>query len=46
VEGVLIRDHAAIVHLNVNEVGVDAVDCGAEGFEKHSESRTEFNRAN
>jgi hypothetical protein len=35
VEHVLLHNHAAVVHLHVDEVGVDAVDSRAEGFEEH-----------
>ena len=35
VEVVLLGDDAAVVDLDVNEVGVDAVDGRAEGFEEH-----------
>ena len=35
VEVVFVRDHAAIVHLDIDEVGVDAVDSRAEGLEEH-----------
>ena len=35
VEVIFIGDHAAIVDFDVDEVGVDAVDGGAESFEEH-----------
>ena len=35
VEVIFVRDRAAVVDLNFNEVGVDSIDGGAEGFEKH-----------
>ena len=35
VKVVFVRDHAAVVHLNIDEVGVDPVDSGAEGLEEH-----------
>ena len=34
-EGILFRNRAAVIHLNVNDVGVDAVDSRAEHLEKH-----------
>jgi hypothetical protein len=38
VKVVLIGDHAAVVDFNIDEVGVDAVNGRAEGFEKHGSS--------
>ena len=35
VEVILVRDDAAVVDLDIDEVGIDAVDRGAESFEKH-----------
>jgi hypothetical protein len=35
VEDVLVRDYAAIVHLDINEVGIDSIDSRAVSFEKH-----------
>ena len=32
---ILLRNHAAIVHLDIDEVGVDAVNSRAESFEEH-----------
>jgi hypothetical protein len=40
-EDFLLHDRAAIVHLDLDEVGVDAVDCRAESFKENDESRTE-----
>jgi hypothetical protein len=31
-KNVLLRNHAAIVHLNIDEVGVNAIHGRAEGF--------------
>jgi RNA:NAD 2'-phosphotransferase (TPT1/KptA family) len=36
-EDVLLRHNAAIVHLDIDEVGVDSVDSRAENFKKHGE---------
>jgi hypothetical protein len=38
VKVVLIGNHAAVIDFYVNEVGVDAIDGRAEGFEKHESS--------
>ena len=35
VKVILLRDHAAIVNLHIDEVGVDSVDCRAENFKEH-----------
>jgi len=35
-EMVLIRDHAAVIDLDVDQIGVDAVNGCAEGLEKHN----------
>jgi hypothetical protein len=35
VEVILIGNDAAVVDLNINEIGVDAVDCGAKSFKEH-----------
>jgi hypothetical protein len=35
VEVILLADHAAIVHLDIDEVGVDSIDRGAETLEEH-----------
>ena len=44
VEVILLGDHAAIVHLDIDEVGVDAVDSRAESFEEHGGSCSECSR--
>jgi hypothetical protein len=36
VEDFRLRDHAAIVHLDINEIGIDAVDSRAVSLEKHA----------
>ena len=38
VKVVLIGDHAAVIDFYIDEVGVDAIDGRAEGFEKHESS--------
>jgi hypothetical protein len=35
-EMVLIRNHAAVIDLDVDQIGVDAVDGCTEGLEKHN----------
>jgi hypothetical protein len=37
VEDIFLQYGAAIVHLHIDEVGIDAVDGGAEGFEEHGD---------
>ena len=37
VEDVLLRNDAAVVHLDINEIGVDSVDSRAVSFEEHGE---------
>ena len=32
---VFFRNHAAIVHLDIDEIGIDSVDSRAVSFEKH-----------
>jgi hypothetical protein len=38
VKVVLIGDHAAVIDFYIDEIGVDAIDGRAEGFEKHESS--------
>ena len=44
VEVILVADHAAIVHLDIDEAGVDAVDSRAKSFEEHGKSCSECSR--
>jgi hypothetical protein len=34
-EDFLLDHNATVVHLDIDEVGVDSVDCGAENFKEH-----------